>query len=91
MARITSGHGRRTARSGATCGRRRWSATGGGRTACGKAGRLEVHHVKPVHLGGTNAIGNLMVLCRGCHIAAHKREMSDTERAWQVMVHEVSA
>lgn len=40
---------------------------------CGKAGRLEVHHLLHLDSGGTNALENLRTLCRSCHIEAHKR------------------
>ena len=37
---------------------------------CGRAGRLEVDHIKPLGKGGAlYAMGNLQALCRGCHIA----------------------
>lgn len=32
---------------------------------------LEVHHVVPSSLGGTNRGTNLLTLCRECHKAAH--------------------
>ena len=36
--------------------------------ACGKRGRLEVDHVKPLEDGGDMyGLGNLQALCRGCH------------------------
>ena len=38
---------------------------------CKKQGRLapaeEVHHIKPLSMGGTNDDGNLMSLCKVCH------------------------
>lgn len=38
---------------------------------CEKQGRLtlaeEVHHIKPLSMGGTNDDGNLMSLCKVCH------------------------
>ena len=39
---------------------------------CGRAGRLEVHHVKALHLGGTNDPANLLALCLQCHVKAHE-------------------
>ena len=37
---------------------------------CGKAGRLELDHIRPVHLGGDWwHEGNLQTLCRACHLA----------------------
>lgn len=38
---------------------------------CGRAGRLEVHHVKPLAEGGAAYdLANLRVLCRPCHFRA---------------------
>ena len=55
---------------------------------CGKAGALEVHHVKELHRGGTNAPSNLLVLCRDCHIGAHRPAMGEEAQAWQVLLGE---
>ena len=42
---------------------------------CGKAGRLEVDHIKPVALGGAKYdLANLQTLDRGCHIAKSAAE-----------------
>ena len=39
---------------------------------CGKAGRLEVHHVVSVYDGGRPFHDdNLITLCRGCHVEIH--------------------
>ena len=57
---------------------------------CGLAGALEVHHVRPLHKGGDAwAADNLAVLCRGCHIAAHKRPLTPAEAAWRALLGEV--
>ena len=56
---------------------------------CGKAGALEVHHVKPLEQGGTNDLQNLAILCRGCHIAAHRPQPHEREQAWQTLVGEM--
>ena len=38
-------------------------------TDCGKAGKLEVHHVKALFKGGLPyVLDNLKTLCRNCHI-----------------------
>ena len=50
---------------------------------CGKPGRLEVHHLEPLHKGGSNDVGNLVALCRGCHIAAHRRPETAEQAAWR--------
>lgn len=35
---------------------------------CGKSNcRLEVHHIKPKRLGGSNTLSNLITLCEKCH------------------------
>ena len=41
-------------------------------TGCGKAGRLEAHHVVHLAKGGSNDPANVQTLCRDCHIAIHK-------------------
>ena len=53
---------------------------------CGKAGRLEVHHVKHLQEGGDNALENLQVLCRDCHIRAHARPVSASTARWRDFV-----
>lgn len=39
-------------------------------TKCGKAGKLEAHHIEPVHIAPELAydVGNGLALCRACHI-----------------------
>jgi 5-methylcytosine-specific restriction endonuclease McrA len=39
---------------------------------CGSAHFLSVHHVEPRAAGGSNASGNLVTLCAGCHRAVHE-------------------
>lgn len=42
---------------------------------CGRAGRLEVHHVKALEYGGEALeLENLLTLCRDCHIKIHGGE-----------------
>ena len=42
---------------------------------CGKAGRLECDHIKPLHRGGDPwALDNLQALCRPCHIEKTREE-----------------
>ena len=53
---------------------------------CGKAaGRsnLEVHHVEPTHLGGSDDLGNLVTLCRGCHIRLEKTVKNPMRAEWE--------
>lgn len=43
--------------------------------SCGKAGRLEVDHIKPLKSGGKEfELGNLQALCRPCHFAKTSSE-----------------
>ena len=63
---------RRTA-CGSRSARRCSGADGRRCQQCGKAGRLEAHHVLPLEEGGQNDLENLSTLCRGCHIEVHKR------------------
>ena len=39
---------------------------------CGSASNLEIHHMIPVSMGGTNADGNVIILCHKCHEEATK-------------------
>ena len=41
---------------------------------CGSRTDLDVHHIKPLSLGGSNKLSNLIVLCRYCHETVHKQE-----------------
>ena len=57
---------------------------------CGKAGRLECHHVKPLHKGGAEwEPGNLMATCRSCHVEMHKRILTPAERKWRDLVRDL--
>lgn len=38
---------------------------------CKREVRLEIHHIVPVSLGGSDEITNLVPLCESCHKAAH--------------------
>ena len=54
---------------------------------CGRAGRLEVDHVKPLDAGGDlYDLDNLQSLCRGCHILKTAQEnrtpRSARQAAW---------
>ena len=55
---------------------------------CGKAGILEVHHVKPLDDGGDDSLDNLVTLCRGCHIDHHRRTDPDGA-AWRAALDEL--
>ncbi len=41
--------------------------TGGVCAACGRVGKLEVDHVVPLSVGGSNTIDNLQPLCKPCN------------------------
>ena len=70
--------------------RRELERTGWRCERCGKAGRLEVHHVRPLAKGGAAYDpDNLKVLCRRCHIETHKRPRSEAERGWAALVREL--
>ena len=47
---------------------------------CGKAGRLEVHHIIDLDRGGAAlAQDNLRALCRSCHIERHRNNPAHIE------------
>ena len=56
---------------------------------CGKAGRLEVHHVIPLKDGGTNDENNVKTLCVGCHLDAHRKPTPASVQEWDAMVAEL--
>lgn len=58
-------------------------------TSCGRAGRLEVHHVRPVRHGGSNEPENLRTLCRRCHHAIHQARPTAGVRKWASLLLEV--
>jgi hypothetical protein len=39
---------------------------------CGGVKMLDVHHITPMALGGSNDLDNLILLCRSCHGKRHK-------------------
>jgi len=54
---------------------------------CGKAGMLEVHHVRALKDGGAaRDADNLTTSCRGCHIQAHRPPVGPRARAWRALV-----
>ena len=81
---------------------RRWSAVrravferdGWRCVMCGKAGRLECDHVRPLDKGGNPwDPDNLQSLCRSCHVAKtareNRRQLSPREQAWAALVAEL--
>ena len=53
---------------------------------CGKAGRLEAHHVVHLAAGGGNAVENVQTLCRGCHIAHHGGPVAEEQAGWDKLI-----
>ena len=54
---------------------------------CGRPGRLEAHHIQPLHKGGAPFdLANLATLCRRCHIETHRRKLTAGEAAWKALV-----
>ena len=52
---------------------------------CGRPGRLEVHHVRPIRERPDLATDpdNCLTLCAGCHLKRHRRPETDAERRWR--------
>ena len=58
--------------------------------ACGRPGRLEAHHVRPLERGADPYdLANIETLCRGCHIDRHRRQRTPAETAWARAVREL--
>lgn len=58
-------------------------------TKCGRAGRLEVDHIRPVADGGeAYDESNLRTLCRSCHIERHAVYSGPEFRAWREVARE---
>ena len=48
-----------------------------------KTGALETHHIKPVKEGGDFwSESNLIVLCRKCHVAKHRKKIDEQYEEW---------
>ena len=53
-------------------------------TRCGKAGKLEAHHVHGAGVGDPYEVGHIKTFCRGCHIEHHQLEkMTPEEIEWR--------
>lgn len=52
---------------------------------CGSRKRLEVHHIKPLSLGGAPWPENCKTLCRSCHIELHSLpgSLRQARREWK--------
>lgn len=40
-------------------------------TVCGAFTELQVHHIVPRRLGGSDELSNLVTLCAACHLQLH--------------------
>ena len=59
-------------------------------TDCGRAGQLDVHHVKPMEKGGNSYnLGNLAALCRDCHLRAHGGTVREDDPGYAALVAEL--
>ena len=60
---------------------------------CSKPGRLEAHHVTPLHEGGEPYdLANVETLCRRCHIAFHRGtspELAAAAAEWKDLVDQI--
>lgn len=58
---------------------------------CGRAGRLEVDHARPLFRGGGDELANLQSLCRRCHFAKSAIEAGahPPDPAWAAAVAEL--
>ena len=60
-----------------------WRCQQCGRVGGAGSGRLEVHHCRSVRDGGTDDLSNLLVLCRGCHVAIHRPREPTGKAEWR--------
>lgn len=49
-----------------------WEYLGGECIECGTREDLNIHHIIPRSMGGTDSLGNFELLCSKCHRMAHK-------------------
>ena len=53
---------------------------------CGRTDtRLEVHHIKPKRLNGSNTMDNLITLCKGCHQVTEGKEEQYMQRYFDML------
>ena len=64
---------------------------------CGKAGRLEVDHVRPMQRDPDQdpySLAGLQTLCRGCHIEKtrheNRRPLTELDRKWRALLAELA-
>ena len=59
---------------------------------CGRAGRLDVHHVRALEHGGDRYTPeNLAALCRACHLKAHHKIPVEPDPGYAALVAELLA
>ena len=59
---------------------------------CGKSGRLQVDHIKPISQGGDGyLLSNLQPLCISCHLdkTAAERGVTQEQLAWRAYQREI--
>ena len=56
---------------------------------CGRAGRLQVHHLHSLQDGGTHEIENLRTLCREHHLDAHRQPQTPEQQEWANLISEL--
>ena len=54
---------------------------------CGSRENLTLHHIIPVKQGGTSALNNLAVLCKGCHttVEALQKKVFEIIPDWEIV------
>ena len=58
--------------------------------SCYSIGEVQLHHVRPVSLGGELwNTDNLIVLCRSCHLESHRRIEESKMPEWQRRLYEL--
>ena len=57
---------------------------------CGRAGRLECDHIRPLRAGGSEDMVNLRALCRDCHIKRHRPKLSPAVLEWRKLLADLS-
>ena len=56
---------------------------------CGRAGRLEVHHLRSLKDGGNHALENLRSYCKTHHLEIHRQPQTASEREWNQLIEEL--
>ena len=56
---------------------------------CGRAGRLEVHHIVSLKDNGNHALDNLITLCREHHLDIHRQPVTENQAGWAELISEL--